>query len=362
MLEITLQINFLSIENLRNVINAELEPSSSINLITGKNGAGKTTILESIYLLARARSFRQSQNINLIRKDAELLNIFTKIQNSNGIKHKIGLQKKRRTTQVRKDGGKITRLSELAKSLPITVITPNIQRIIEDEPKHRRRLLNWGMFHVEHDFGNLVNRYKKALNQRNNALRKSEKQIIVWDKQVATLGSEINQKMVNYVNEWNTALSIIINHTGIIKPIRLEVRSGWRDGLSLFEAINANKIIDIQRGFTSCGPHRSDLRILEGSELLKNRLSRGQMKLTAILMILGQAAIQSNNTGELPILLGDDLHSELDVDSYQSLLNMISEIGMQSFITALDDREEQKIIERCRGKLFHVEHGSVATA
>ncbi|MCU7861511.1 MAG: hypothetical protein KZQ86_17150, partial [Candidatus Thiodiazotropha sp. (ex Lucinoma kastoroae)] len=198
--------------------------------------------------------------------------------------------------------------------------------------------------------------------QRNNALRKSEKQIIVWDKQVATLGSEINQKMVNYVNEWNTALSIIINHTGIIKPIRLEVRSGWRDGLSLFEAINANKIIDIQRGFTSCGPHRSDLRILEGSELLKNRLSRGQMKLTAILMILGQAAIQSNNTGELPILLGDDLHSELDVDSYQSLLNMISKIGMQSFITALDDREEQKIIERCRGKLFHVEHGSVVTA
>lgn len=357
-----MQIEFLSIENLRNVINAELEPSSSINLITGKNGAGKTTILESIYLLARARSFRQSQNINLIRKDAELLNIFTKIQNSSGITHKIGLQKKRRTTKVRKDGGKITRLSDLAKSLPITVITSNIQRIIEDEPKHRRRLLNWGMFHVEHDFGNLASRYKKALNQRNNALRKSERQLSVWDRQVATLGSEINQKMANYVNEWNTALSLITSQTGIIKPIRLEVRSGWRDGFSLLEALNANKKIDIERGFTSCGPHRSDVRILEGSELLKNRLSRGQLKLSAILMILGQSVIQSNKTGESPILLGDDLHSELDVDSYQSLLNMISKIGMQSFITTLDEREEKKIIEQCRGKLFHVEHGSVATA
>ncbi|MCU7929745.1 MAG: DNA replication and repair protein RecF [Candidatus Thiodiazotropha sp. (ex Codakia rugifera)] len=356
-----MQIEFLSIENLRNVIKAELEPSSSVNLITGKNGAGKTTLLESIYLLARARSFRQSQNVNLIRKEEELLNIYLKIKNSIGITHRIGLQKKSRTTQVRKDGCNITRLSDLAKSLPITVITSNIQRIIEDEPKHRRRLLNWGLFHVEHDFGNLANRYKKVLQQRNYALRKSSKQISVWDKQLATLGTEINRKMVDYVNDWNAELTRIVQNTAITKSIRMEVRPGWKDGLTLFEAIDANKKLDIERGFTSCGPHRSDLRFMEGSDLIKNRSSRGQMKTVAILMILSQANLQKTKTEETPILLIDDLHSELDKESYLSLLTTISSSHMQSFITALDYNEEHKIIERSHGKLFHVEHGSVTT-
>jgi DNA replication and repair protein RecF len=158
-----LQIKRIKIENLRNITKADISPHKGLNIIIGYNGAGKTTLLEAIYLLARARSFRQKRHGRLIKEGTERLNLFAQLQTKEKQIHKIGLQKSASKTEIRKDGQNLKRLSDLAKTIPLTIITPNIQRIIEEEPQHRRRLLNWGLFHVEHGYGELVNRYNKIL-------------------------------------------------------------------------------------------------------------------------------------------------------------------------------------------------------
>jgi DNA replication and repair protein RecF len=158
-----LHINRVKIENLRNIINAEISPHKGLNFIIGNNGAGKTTLLESIYLLARAKSFRQKRSGRLINEKADTLTLFAQLQSEDNRVHNIGLKKIAGQTEIKKDGKSLKKLSELAQTIPLTIITPNLQRIIEDEPQQRRRLLNWGLFHLEQSYSDLAYRYKKIL-------------------------------------------------------------------------------------------------------------------------------------------------------------------------------------------------------
>ncbi|MEW8681418.1 MAG: DNA replication/repair protein RecF [Candidatus Thiodiazotropha endolucinida] len=355
-----MHIETIKIENLRNIANAELSPHKKINIIVGCNGAGKTTLLESIYLLARARTFRQQKTGHLIREGAEQLNLFTSIQTAINNRHHIGLRKTVSGTVIRKDGENLKKRSDLAKSIPLSIITPNIQRIIEDDPKNRRRLLNWGMFHVEHEYAYLANRYKKTLIQRNNALRGSREQIKVWDRQLIQLGDEIDRRMSEYTIIWNDTLNALIDVSGLIKPISLKVKQGWKDELSFAEALDRNSKIDKERGFTSCGPHRSDLKILQDGKPIKNIFSRGEAKIAAVIMLLSQTKILEDRTGESPVLLVDDLHSELDNERYANLLKLIEEMNVQSFVTTLDSDKSKNLLSADVCQLFHVEHGDIS--
>ncbi|PVV06636.1 MAG: DNA replication/repair protein RecF [gamma proteobacterium symbiont of Ctena orbiculata] len=352
-------IDYLSIENLRNIRSAELSPNRNLNLIVGNNGAGKTTLLESIYLLARAHSFRQTARGRLINDEAEQMNLFARLESSAKAKHQIGLQQHSTKTMIRKDGENLKKLSLLAKALPLTIITPNIQRIVEEDPKHRRRLINWGMFHVEHEYGDLANRYKKALLQRNNALKGSTEQLKVWDRQLVALGTDIHQRMVDYTTLWNKSVNELVASLQLIKPITLEVKQGWKDEMSLSEALVRNFQLDKERGFTSCGPHRSDLKIVQDGNSIKNQFSRGEVKIAAVLMILAQTLITQIRTGECPVLLVDDLHAEIDTERYESLLSMITRQDLQSFITTLSIERSIHPVSDNDFSVFHVEHGCV---
>ncbi|MES9828635.1 MAG: DNA replication/repair protein RecF [Candidatus Thiodiazotropha sp.] len=355
-----MHIETIKIENLRNIANAELSPHKQINIIVGCNGAGKTTLLESIYLLARARSFRQLKTGRLIKEGEEQLNLFTSIKTATNNRHHIGLRKTVSETVIRKDGANLKKRSDIAKSIPLTIITPNIQRIIEDEPKNRRRLLNWGMFHVEHEYAFLANRYKKTLTQRNKALRGSREQIKVWDRQLIQLGNEIDRRMSEYTKIWNTTLNALIEARGLIKPISLTVKKGWKEEFSFAEALDRNCKMDKERGFTSCGPHRSDLKILQDGKPIKNIFSRGEAKIAAAIMLLSQTKILEDRTGESPVLLVDDLHSELDKERYANLLQLIEDMKVQSFVTTLDSARSKNLLTADACQLFHVEHGDIS--
>jgi DNA replication and repair protein RecF len=355
-----LHIEKIKIESLRNIKHAEISPHKSVNFIVGGNGAGKTTLLESIYLLARARSFRQQKGSRLIQEGREQLNLFTALKTADGIRHQIGLSKTKKTTQIRKDGENIKKLSELAKAIPLTIITPNIQRIIEEDPKHRRRLINWGMFHVEHEFGDLANRYKKALLQRNNALRGSLEQIKVWDRQLINLGEDIDRRMRAYIEIWNQKVNELIDATDLIKPITLELKQGWNEQYSLGEALDNSSSTDRERGFTSCGPQRSDLRVLMDGKPIKHIFSRGEAKMAAIIMLLSQTKIVSQKTGESPALLVDDLHAEIDSEHYHEIISLIAKQNIQSFITALNSDPNEDIDKSVGFEMFHVEHGEIS--
>jgi DNA replication and repair protein RecF len=354
-----LLIEKLKIENLRNISYADITPHKKINIILGSNGAGKTTLLESIYILARARSFRQYNTSSLIQENREQLNLFSQLQTSTNQRNRIGLQKSKKKTEIRKDGNSLRKLSELAKTIPLIFITPNIQRVIEEKPEHRRRLLNWGLFHVEHTYGDLAYRYKKILLQRNNSLRGSKEQIHVWDRQLIQIGEELDQMMEKYSVIWNQALQHMIETTQISKPISLTLKKGWKDGETFEAALERCSKVDRERGFTSCGPHRSDLRLLHDGNQIRGIFSRGEAKVTAIIMLLSQTKLISELTGECPILLADDLHSELDKRRYDALLNLIDAMNLQSFITTLSFDSKETILSPDAYQVFHVEHGEI---
>jgi DNA replication and repair protein RecF len=355
-----LRIERIKIENLRNIDYADISPHKKINIIIGNNGAGKTTLLESIYLLARAKSFRQKRTGHLIKEGTERLNLFATLKTVTNARHQIGLQKSSNRTEIKKDGAPLNKLSELAKTIPLTIITPNIQHIIEDDPKQRRRLLNWGLFHVEHDYGALAYRYKKTLIQRNNALRGSTDQLKVWDKQLVQIGGELDKRMSNYCEKWNISLNTLIETTQLVEPISLHLKRGWREEETLLEALERTYKLDRERGYTSCGPHRSDIKLVQKGKQIKSIFSRGEAKITAVLMLLSQINILSERSGELPLLLADDLHSELDTNSYFRLLKLIDDLKLQSFITTLDLMKSQCELTADAYQLFHVEHGEVS--
>jgi DNA replication and repair protein RecF len=215
------------------------------------------------------------------------------------------------------------------------------------------------MFHVEHQYSDLAGRYKKTLIQRNSALRQSTSQLKVWDKELEVLGSEISRRMVNYTSLWNQAFKKMQTDLDVTKPIELQMKQGWKEGLSLQEAMERNRSVDIERGFTSTGPHRSDISILREGKLVKNIFSRGESKLTAVLMLLSQITISERMTGESPIVLIDDLHSELDNKRYHELISLISAQKLQTFITTLNIGDADISSVKEGFSVFHVEHGQL---
>jgi DNA replication and repair protein RecF len=352
-----LRIAKLTIKNLRNIKNAEIYPGKSLNLFIGENGAGKTTLLESIYLLARARSFRTNKNRHLISQREDELIVYTEIENDNGTQTKIGLRKEKQKTQIKCNAKKVSKLSQLASAIPLTIITPNIQRIIEEGPVYRRKLLNWGMFHVEPNYGQLVMRYKKTLNQRNRALIKKSQDIVIWSNQLSELGEEISAKQADYLTKLNDSLLLLNKQYKTRQDYRLELAKGWRTDVSLKQALQDALPSDRERGYTTPGPHRLDIKIVKDGSNIKTSYSRGQNKLVAINLLLAQTLLMISRSKEKPILLVDDLHSELDSKNYHEIINLISNLKVQSFITSLTETIVDQKIDIDLIKMFHVEHG-----
>jgi DNA replication and repair protein RecF len=354
-----LRIAKLKIENLRNIKNAEIYPGNRLNIFIGENGAGKTTLLESIYLLARARSFRTNQNKHLISQNEKELIIYTEIENDNGTQTKIGLSKQKQKTQIKCNGQQVSKLSQLASAIPLTIITPNIQRVIEEGPVHRRKLLNWGMFHVEQSYGQLFLRYKKTLNQRNRALTAKSQDVRIWSRKLSELGEEINKLQEKYLKEWNNALLLLEKENQTKLGYKLELSKGWRNDISLQDALDEYLLSDQERGYTTPGPHRLDIKIVKDGDNIKTSCSRGQNKLVAINIMLAQTLMMTSRSKENPLLLIDDLHSELDNKNYHDMIDLISKLKIQTFVTSLNESIMDQKIDVGLFQMFHVEHGVV---
>ncbi|MEJ2612489.1 MAG: DNA replication/repair protein RecF [Candidatus Thiodiazotropha sp.] len=352
-------IKRLKIQNLRNIVNAEICPGKNLNFFSGPNAAGKTSLLESIYLLARARSFRPSQNRNLINKNENELIIFSELIRSDNSLCKIGLKKDKRKTQIKSDGREVKKLSELAHNLPISVLTPNIQRLIEEGPEQRRKLLNWGLFHVEHSYTKLARNYSKVLQQRNKALFGRKEDVTIWTNQLAHLGEMVADKQQQYTELWIEQIERLKVLLPVTPEFKLDYVRGWKADTTLEETLMDSYESDRDRGFTTHGPHRMDVKISSQGRAIKHDYSRGQKKIIACLLMLAQTSLIKVRSQESPIILADDLHAELDIETYQSLLRLITQLQLQTFITTLDKSYAVSQSGELNRKMFHVEHGDV---
>ena len=352
-----MRLTRLDIRNLRRLEPLSIAPGPSLNWITGDNGAGKTSLLEAIHLLAYGRSFRGPVRDGLIRTGAESLEVFAEWQEA-ARQRRVGLRHTGQTWEGRLDGAAATALGELCAALAVVTFEPGSHALVSGGGDPRRRWLDWGLFHVEQEFLPLWRRYSRALKQRNALLKGRPKadQLEAWEHELAEAGEPLTSRRQAYLDRLQPQLAAVARDlVPSLGEASLEFQPGWRrQELSLAYALLLARERDLTAGYTSVGPHRADWRIGYAARPGRESLSRGQAKLTALACLLAQAEDYAAERGEWPVVALDDLASELDRAHQQQLLERLRASGAQVFITGTE-----KPADIGSAELFHVEHGRI---
>ena len=343
----------IDIENLRNIETARLDFCPGLNLIVGPNASGKTSLLEAIALLCQGRSFRTHQIDQLVSHQQKGLLVVGRLDIDQH-QHVIGFSRENRKTQVKMDGEFIKKTTELIGSISLFVLTPESHELLNSGPKMRRQYLDWGVFHVEHDYLAIWQQYHRILRQRNSCLRHqlTKAEITAWDGPLVEKAEQLHHYRQQYLNELAPLLSDYGEQLIGSAP-SFDYQPGWDPEASLLEQLQANLDKDTERGFTRLGPHRADIKIKVGGKAVQFVYSRGQQKLLVCAMTLAQLKQLDRNC----ILLIDDLPAELDPQRRTVLMQAIQQTGAQVMVTAT----EGGLIEATawqEHKMFHVEHGS----
>lgn len=348
-----MSLDRLQIRNFRNLAAVDLDPDPGLNWFHGENGAGKTSVLEAIHMLARGRSFRTVAAAPLIQNGTETCTIVAWSGNPPAA---LGVERGRRRWRGRIGGVECQRISEFARRLPLVLIEPASHRIVEGAPDARRAFLDWGMFHVEHDYLDNWRSYARLLRQRNAALkRRAANQLLAaLEEPMAMAAIEIDRRRESYVSNLAGVLIELVGELEFRMPVlAVEYRPGQpRDG-SLAECWRHARAADRDRGHTRHGPHRAELELLADGEPAAMRLSRGQQKLLSVLLILAQGRMLKDSAGTTPLLLLDDPVSELDRTHLERLLDWVAREVFQVWATAVTEPPGGA------WKRFHVEQGGV---
>jgi DNA replication and repair protein RecF len=349
-------LEWLQIGDFRCISQAQIEPAAGINLIRGKNASGKTSLLEAIFFLGRGRSFRSAKTAALISDGSEAFTVVGRVVRG-GRACTVGVKGQKGGTDARLDGAKAESLAELARALAVQVIDPEVHKLIEEGPGRRRRFLDWGVFHVEHGFLEAWRRYRRALKQRNAALKEGVRQEALrgWEAQMIQAGIEVGEKRGAYLEKLNGELGGLGRRL-LDDEIEVRYHPGWFGERGLEEALEGARARDEEYRTTHVGPHRADVIIKVGRARARDRVSRGQQKLLAAALILSQMALHHQSEADPAVLLLDDPGAELDADSLARLLAVIETLPTQRFITALP---EQDLGGLHPAMTFHVEQGKV---
>jgi DNA replication and repair protein RecF len=349
----------LSIEDFRCVERAELDFDVRCNLITGENASGKTSLLEAIFFLGRGRSFRSTRNEALVRTGVGNFSLVGRTSQG-GLSQPLGIRFGADGIEARFAGRPVSGLAELATRLPVQAIDPEVHRLVDGGPQERRRYLDWGVFHVEPGFVEHWRRYQRALRQRNASLRAGQSEALVraWDPELLEAGREVASHRQRYLG----GLQAAVRNTGhrlLDADVEISLHQGWSAERDLGEALEHSLARDRERGLTHPGPHRADLAVRISGQPARDRVSRGQQKLLAAAMLLGQLENDAAQGSSVAALLVDDPAAELDGANLERLLTVVLGLPAQLFITALDPRNPV-LKSLPAGRRFHVEHGSVS--
>jgi len=331
-------LNRLHLSNLRSFEDADIDLAPGLNLIVGDNGSGKTTLLEAIYLLFRGRSFRHREIAPLIKDGQAQYQLFTEFVGKGGDAHRLGLQQDKQNTVIKLDGEIAKRRSDIIHLLPIEWIGPDPQALITDEPEGRRAFIDNGLFHVEHDYLSIYQKYHRSLEQRNACL-KQHQDARPWDQQLVDFGVQIQQRQAQYVKRLITYIEEQLIDWGLDIEVSFSYQQGWPEDLELADALKKNLETDRKRKFTSVGPHRADLVIKAGDKRSSRKLSRGQLKMLVAAMHLAQTRYRLDNGLSAGILLIDDLPAELDETNKNRLIAAGNQLFPQMIIVSLTEAE-----------------------
>lgn len=361
-----MRIASLQIENLRIFEHARIEPAAGINLLVGGNGAGKTTVLEAIALLSSGRSFRGGVRDALIRRGQSELRIYGELlvepeERRTG----VGLSRSLRGWAARIDGQSVDTLTRLFLELAVLCFEPGSHALVSGGSEHRRRYLDWALFHVEPGFIPVWRRYQRALRQRNALLKQenSSETIEAWEAELSDQGAQLTRFREHWMSRLQPGLNAMLaRFIPELGPVTVRHSGGWNrsegDEDGLRQSLRAARARDQLLGHTTSGPHRADWSLSFAPAPVREMLSRGQEKLVVLSLLLAQAEAFAAARGQWPVLVLDDLPSELDPAHLAQTLAWLGEVPAQSFISATVAPALPQVSTRPSGR-FHVEQGQI---
>ena len=356
--------------NFRNYNNLSVLFNPNINIMIGKNAQGKTNLLEAIYICSTGRSFRTS-------RDKEIIN-FEKGEAYIGANLKVGQLEKlteiklhrEKTKRIKVNKIELKSYKELNTGLKVVVFSPEDLKLIKDGPSLRRTYLDSSICQLKPLYYYNLNRYYKILIQRNNLLKSIRFKsslpdlIEVFDIQMARLGSLIILERERYINR--LFLEAKINHSVITKnteTLDIKYLRSIELGSSLIEIENqfledlkTSRKKDIETGTTNKGPHRDDFSVLINGKDAKTYASQGQQRSIVLTLKLSEVEIIKKESGYNPILLLDDVYSELDEERRSHLTKLFSK--MQTFIT-LTDAVDINGLDGYEKEFFYINNGCI---
>jgi DNA replication and repair protein RecF len=358
-----MKLERLRIQGLRCLADVQLELFDGLHLLTGANGAGKTSVLEAAFLLSHGRSFRSGGREALLQRGQESLSVFGEWRHADEHVARLGLGRRGARWEARVDGERAS-LGQLVHECAVVCFEPGSHALIAGAADERRRFLDWGVFHVEHDFLPTWRRYQRALKQRNSLLRQGPETaaelFTPWEAELDVAASLIDQWRQDYLAQWLPRLQAQASQLlPELAAASCRYRRGWPEDRSLAQHLAEQRGRDAARGHTTAGVHRSDWSLAFEHAPMREHLSRGQEKLAALSCLLAQAEGYAQHHREWPLVCLDDLASELDLDHQAALLAQLQASGAQVLVTGTDVPPP---MARLPVHVFHVEHGRIRAA
>jgi DNA replication and repair protein RecF len=354
-----MSLKTLKLRSFRNYSNLALDVSNGITVLTGKNGVGKTTILEAICLLGSGRSFRSAKNIDFIRRGEEFSVIKAEIE-ANSLSSSLEVRIYPQGKKVFVDEKMAKSTEELLKRLPSIVFSPADHNIIDGDSSERKFFLNRAASLLDWEYPSLLSEYNKSLLQRNRLLKQAFEeswnnsklldQIGVWDEQMLHYGSQLMWMRCEYLHalqpivkeEYKKISQLEDEFCLTYQPMDddqlMEMKKNnaedWRQFFS--KKLKDSLRRDMATGTTHVGPHKDEILLTLNGNKVKFYGSQGEKRTCALALRLGELALFRLRTNRLPILLFDDVSSELDRSRRKSLVNLLRQEKAQVLITATE--------------------------
>ena len=353
-------IEKLHVLKFRNLTDQYLIPNNNINLILGQNGQGKTNLIESIYFLGHGRSFKTKNLKDIIPFDEQQIKISAIVD-----AQKISIKKTRDKSEILIEEVKISSNSSLSQILPIQVISPDRGFVVGGSPKLKRSYLDWGVFHSNNKTLKTYKTYKKTLKNINILLASGNiNELDEWFTQFASLSVEITKDRINYIKQLVVVLKEQTSNkfNGLIKlsdDFVFQIQTGWPKEVNplsetqILEYLLKNTKTFSKTKHLSYGPHRANIEFLLNKKN-ETYLSRGEQKKMSIVFWMLQVMILVRNKIK-PIVLIDDISSELDFNKIKTIIDYLIEINIQIFISDIGNKHLPVDIKK--SSVFKIKNG-----
>ncbi len=359
-----MKLKHLCVENYRNIKHAQFSPGEELTVLCGENGQGKTNLLEAVWLLTGSKSFRNAKDAQLIREDQAFAVVEGETECS-GLEKQIritisgeGCEKKGRRAKV--NGVEYARATSIAGTFTAVVFDPGHLSLVKGSPEGRRRFLDAALCQLYPGYLSVFRTYTRLVMQKNALLKQyhatfgAAELLDVFDEKLADAGQRISEKRQAYLKLLTPLVQENYHDISQGREIlEIQYKPSF-DELGFAHKLQETRARDISAGFCTSGPHKEDFDIFLNGKLAKLFASQGQQRSAVLSLKLAEAAAAQSITGQHPVMLLDDVLSELDDMRQGYLLSRMEQ--RQTIVTACD----AELFRKTDGKVLYVKHGEIS--